>query len=561
MKLSEIKHGVGPIILDSPLECRYFCSVSHYMSKLALRTAVISVALAICLSIGGQAIAGDSSEGTMSSIDSEYVRPPAVAGSFYPGSPVELAKILAKYFHDAPKPNLAGKPLAIIAPHAGYVYSGEIAAKGYKILVGEDYSTVVVISPSHTTYFKGVSVFGGKAYSTPLGNIPVDRELTEKIVASGGPVALSDRGHYKGAGQSEHALEVQLPFLQVALGKFSLVAIVMGDQDLQTCTALGNAIGNAIGNRRDVLIVASSDLSHFHNQATASRLDSVVARDIKGYDVAQLFEDLDNQKAEACGGGPIITAMIAARELGASQATVTGQGDSGDAAGDKSSVVGYLSAVITSGGGEKIYDIGEDTGEEQKSDTIQQKPPGSGAEFGLSSEDKSMLLYIARDAIKSRLEGKEIYFPEKMSDALSLPLGAFVTLKKGDELRGCIGTFRSSEPLYHVVAEMARQAAFSDFRFDPVVKSEINAIDIEISVLTPMKRIYDTDSVEVGRDGLYIRRGNNSGVLLPQVPVEQGWDRTTFLDHTCLKAGLPSSSWKDERTELYIFQAEIFSER
>ncbi len=531
------------------------------MGKLSLRTAIIMMALANCLPFVGQAYAGDKIEVSMSSVDSEYVRPPAVAGSFYPGSPVELAKTLAKYFHDAPKPNLDGKPLAIIAPHAGYIYSGEIAARGYKILEGEEYKTVIVISPSHTTYFKGVSVFGGKAYSTPLGDVPIDRELTKKIASSGGPISFSDRGHYKGAGRSEHALEVQLPFLQVALGKFSLVALVMGDQDLQTCTALGESIGKAVGNRSDVLIVASSDLSHFHDQATATRLDSVVASDIKGYDFSKLSDDLENQKAEACGGGPIIAAMIAAREMGASQATVTGQGDSADAAGDKSSVVGYLSAVITAGGDEKVYDIGEKAQEKPKDNTDTQKSKGSAVEFGLSSDDRSILLCIARDAIKSHLEGKETYFPEKMSDALSLPLGAFVTLKKAEELRGCIGTFRASEPLYQIVAEMARQAAFSDFRFSPVVKDELNAIDIEISVLTPMKRIYDPDSVVVGRDGLYIRRGNYAGVLLPQVPVEQGWDRTTFLDHTCLKAGLSSSSWKDERTELYVFQAEIFGER
>jgi hypothetical protein len=221
--------------------------------------------------------------------------------------------------------------------------------------------------------------------------------------------------------------------------------------------------------------------------------------------------------------------------------------------------VGYLSAVIYKDGSEKVYEIKEE--KTASPSNMNAKDKGSAADFGLSSEDKKLLLSIARQAIKTRLEGKELVFPQKVTGALSLPLGAFVTLHEAGELRGCIGTFRPNTPLYQVVAEMARQAAFSDYRFHPISLDEINAIDIEISVLTPMKRLYNPDSVVVGRDGLYIIRGNDAGVLLPQVPVEQNWDRTAFLDHTCLKAGLPSSSWKNEQTEIYTFQAEIFGER
>jgi MEMO1 family protein len=503
------------------------------------------------------------SEVSMGSIDTTYIRPPAVAGSFYPGSPSDLAKMLAEFFHAAPKPQLAGKPLAIVAPHAGYIYSGAIAAKGYKILEGEDYNTVIVISPSHNEYFRGVSVFGGKAYSTPLGEISIDQELSQRIAEAGGHIAFSDQGHLRSASRSEHALEVQLPFLQTTLRKFNLVALVMGDQDFATCRALGQAIAKAIGTRDDVLIVASSDLSHFHDHAITVKLDSVIVQDIESFNFQQLSIDLENQKTEACGGGPIIAAMIAAQILGADSAKVTGLGDSGEATGDRASVVGYLSAVIYKGNGEKVYKIIEEEKapdfEEQTEET--QSDHTGAADFGLDPQGRKMLLSIARESIKARLEGKELVFPATMPDALKLPLGAFVTLQEAGELRGCIGTFHPNSPLYQVVAEMAWQAAFSDYRFRPLTKSEFEAIDIEISVLTPMKRIYDPDSVVVGRDGLYIRQGNNSGVLLPQVAVEQGWDRTTFLDHTCLKAGLPSSSWRSERTELYVFQADIFGER
>jgi MEMO1 family protein len=543
-------------ILDSTLECRYFQFWSRMIMK---RFAPLIFGMA--LAIGTNALGEDS----VGSIDTSYIRPPAVAGSFYPGSPAELAKMLAQFFHAAPKPQIAGKPLALIAPHAGYVYSGAIAARAYKFLEGEEYQTVIIIAPSHTAYFKGVSAFGGKAYSTPLGEVPIDKELTRKIIAAGGPIMLSDIGHLISSGQSEHALEVQLPFLQATLGKFNLVALIMGDQDPLTCTALGEAIARAVGKRDDVLIVASSDLSHFHDQATASKLDSIIARDIEQYDYQQLSDDLQSQKTEACGGGPIVAALIAAKEIGADSVKLTGFGDSGETSGDRSSVVGYLSAVVSqSGQTEKIHviDEAEDNPEIKSADSGKgYLEPASTAEFGLSESDKKLLLSIARQSIASRLEGKEFVLPANMPDAVCAPLGAFVTLQEGDELRGCIGTFHPNSPLYQVVTEMARQAAFSDYRFQPLTQNEFNRVDIEISVLTPMKRIYNSDSVVVGRDGLYIRRGNCSGVLLPQVPVEQGWDRTTFLDHTCLKAGLPSSSWKSDQTELYVFQAEIFGER
>jgi AmmeMemoRadiSam system protein A len=181
-------------------------------------------------------------------------------------------------------------------------------------------------------------------------------------------------------------------------------------------------------------------------------------------------------------------------------------------------------------------------------------------EFGLSAEDKKSLLKLARESIISAFEDKEPPYPQKVSEALNTELGAFVTLDIYGKLRGCIGTFHADEPLYRIVARMARQAAFSDPRFPPVERNEMEQVDIEISVLTPMKRIKDPMIVEVGRDGLFMTNGMRSGVLLPQVPVEYGWDKTRFLEQTCMKAGLNPEAWKDENTEIYTFQAEIFGE-
>lgn len=502
---------------------------------------VLFCALAPALAMGGD----------MSDSDTAYVRPAAVAGQFYPGSPSELAKTIAGLFSQSPKPKISGKPVAVISPHAGYVYSGPIAAKGYKILEGEEFSTVIVISPSHMVGFEGVSAFAGKAYTTPLGEIPIDRELTEKIASGSNVISVSNMAHLIGGMRSEHALEVQLPFLQTTLGKFRLVAMIMGDQEPETCGALGKAIADAIKGRDDVLIVASSDLSHFYDSKKAKKLDTVLIDDVKAFDSRKLEEDLAARKTEACGGGPIVAAMIAAKELGADSVEITGYGDSGDETGDKSSVVGYLSALIYKSGGSKAYNL--DTGEEEILNN-----PASGVQFGLSQADKEMLLGIAIQSITAELDNKDMLFSDGMSVPLNEKRGAFVTLTIGGRLRGCIGTFVADDPLYRTIARMATEAAFSDPRFSPVGKHELDSLDIEISVLTPMKRIYDPQAVEVGRDGLYIRQGMFSGVLLPQVPVEYGWDRAKFLEQTCLKAGLPPDAWKSGRAELYTFQAEIF---
>jgi AmmeMemoRadiSam system protein B/AmmeMemoRadiSam system protein A len=517
------------------------------------RTMSKVAAIALCLFALARwqtAIGGDEMNGS----DTTYVRPPAVAGAFYPGTATELAKMIATQLHAADKPVIEGRPLAIISPHAGYIYSGGIAAKGYKILEGETVATVIIISPSHAAYFPGVTAFDGKAYTTPLGEVEIDRELTKEIASGSNMIDLSNIGHVVSGARSEHALEVQLPFLQTTLGKFKLVALMMGDQDFKTCEALGKAIGEAVDGRDDVLIVASSDLSHFHDSQTAKRLDSMVIERVKTFDYRGLADDLAKHKSEACGGGPIAAAMIAAESLGGNSVEITGYGDSGDITGDKSNVVGYLSAIVYKSGESKVYDLDEGAVEDVHDN------PATGVEFGLTTDDKKILLNIARQAIAATLNDEKLPPPESITDGLIAKLGAFVTLNKDGTLRGCIGTFTASEPLYLTVARMAREAAFSDPRFDPVGKGELDSLHIEISVLTPMKKINDPESVEVGRDGLYIRQGYRSGVLLPQVPVEYGWDRMKFLQHTCLKAGLPTDAWKSEETELFVFQAEIFGE-
>lgn len=472
------------------------------------------------------------------------IRRPAVAGSFYPGSAGELAKTIARMMSEVDKVALENRPLGLIAPHAGYPYSGKVAAKAYKLLEGEEYDTVVIISPSHTVFFKGSSVYDGAGYQTPLGVVDKDFALADRI-ASINPslVYSSSMGHATGSTRGEHALEVHLPFLQIVLGNFKLVPIVMGDQEESSINALGETLAAAIKGT-NTLLVASTDLSHFHSEKTARTLDFAVQEAIEQFDPVGLTKVLNSGKGEACGGGPVAAIMMAAKRLGGERVQFLDYSTSGAVTGDFDEVVGYLSAAIVAGQKAKVVkkEIGM---------TAARPEPST----KLSDEDKQEIKQIARDAIEAKLLGQE-YGPTPVAK-FERKAGAFVTIKIGKDLRGCIGQILAREPLYKVVADMAVSAAFDDPRFPPLTATEFGKIDLEISILTPLQRVHDLDEIQVGRDGLMMKLDLHSGLLLPQVAAENNWDRTTFLEQTCLKAGLPKNSYRDRMCEIYKFTADI----
>ncbi|HWR81991.1 MAG TPA: AmmeMemoRadiSam system protein B [Candidatus Deferrimicrobium sp.] len=471
------------------------------------------------------------------------IRKAAVAGMFYPANPVELSKTIAQLFAETQKATLRGRPLALIVPHAGYPYSGRTAAAAYKLLEGEDFETVVVISPSHTVFFKGSSVYMGDGYETPLGTVETDKALSGKIAALHPSVYFSNMGHAGGATRGEHALEVQLPFLQIALGRFNLVAIVIGDQEEDSIKALGETLGTALRGT-NTLIVASSDLSHFHSEKVARRLDGAIRGAVEACDPDLLLTTLASGKGEACGGGPMAAAMIASKRLGATGSQFLHYTTSGEATGDFGEVVGYLSAAIVT---EKA-----DRADKSLMGSFRAQPINGAT----TREDRRKLLEIARDAIKAKLANQP-YEPPHVA-GLAGKKGAFVTLKIDGDLRGCIGQIRGTQPLYQTVAEMAVAAAFEDPRFAPLSQSEFERLEYEISVLSPLERVADFSTIKVGRDGLMIKLDYHSGLLLPQVAVEHAWDVTEFLEQTCLKAGLPKQSYKDRKAEVYKFSAEVF---
>jgi AmmeMemoRadiSam system protein B len=270
------------------------------------------------------------------------IRPSAIAGTWYPGSAPALRRTLDEYLDRVPAPTAQEEILGLVAPHAGYVYSGQVAAYAYRQVKGLEVDTVVVLSPIHRGYYTsaGALLTAVTAYATPLGDVPLNADLVGRL---DGLIRLRALG-----GDDEHSLEIQLPFLQVVLGVFDLVPIMMADQSLAFCRQLAGALAELIrGSDRRVLIVASSDLSHFHGYDAAVGLDQTALAYFEARDAEGLAGALSDGDTEACGGGPIMTALLACELLGADRARILHYANSGDVTGDLSRVVGYAAGVIT----------------------------------------------------------------------------------------------------------------------------------------------------------------------------------------------------------------------
>jgi len=315
----------------------------------------------------------------------DKIRQPAVAGAFYPADRAALGKMIDGFLSQANPP--AVKDLvAIISPHAGYIYSGGVAANSYALLKGRKIERVVVIAPSHYEMFDFVSIYDSTAYATPLGQIPVDREFAGRLAAMNPHIKLSDRGHAFSGEHGEHALEVQLPFLQRVLGQFKLVPIIMGAQDYDLCRVLGVSLAKLISGP-GTLIVASSDLSHYHPYDEAVSIDHKTLKAIEEWDYLNMARNFERRIWEACGGGPIVAAMIAAERLGANQAKLLKYANSGDVTGDRSAVVGYSAVALC------------------------KSPQPSQAEesFSLTAREKGRLLEIAKKSVETAVKEGKLY--------------------------------------------------------------------------------------------------------------------------------------------------------
>ncbi len=479
--------------------------------------------------------------------EQQKLRQAGVAGSFYPADAAQLTAMMDDMMSHASQPAISGKILAVVAPHAGYPYSGPVAAYTYAALKGRKYSRVVVIAPSHYEAFDFTSVYDGDGYVTPLGTIPVDKAFAQQLTKMSSSIRLSGRGHLATSKGAEHALEVQLPWLQHVLGSFALVPIIMGDQSYESSRALGMALAQLIqregssakSNAGDTLIVASSDLSHYHTYAEAEEMDHKTLNALQAWDYFSMSRNFDARVWEACGGAPIVAAMIAAEHMGANQAKLLHYANSGDVTGDRSHVVGYGAVALVKAPGQQAAE----------------KP------YSLSDREKDVLLTVARKSVESAVREQKAYDPGAIpDDALHQERGAFVTLKEAGDLRGCIGYTSAMKPLYLTVRDTAVLAALRDPRFRPVSTQELPKLQYEISVLSPLRHVLDVRQIVVGQHGLLMKSRTNEGLLLPQVPTEQHWDRTRFLEETCAKADLRPDCWKDEQTDIFMFTAVVFGE-
>lgn len=465
---------------------------------------------------------------------SEDVRKPAVAGAFYPGDKAELVRKVDGFLANAEKIDIKGRILALIAPHAGYDYSGQVAAYSFKQLEGTDFKKIIIISPSHYAAFDGISVYSKGSFETPLGLVKIDEALADKIMQKNKRFIFYPEAH-----QKEHAIEVELPFLQRAYKdkNFRIVPIAMGKPAASDIKVLSDALYDVID--KDTLLIVSVDLSHYYPYDKAVALDASGISAIEKLDADWLSRQIDNGDAEIDAPIAVLAMIMFANRSGA-KADVIKYANSGDVTGDRSRVVGYSSILVYA-----------PIGPEEKGEMIMKD------EY-LNKEEKKKLLEIARFSIIEAVTGKKQFYPNVTEEKLKENCGAFVTIKESNQLRGCIGYIQAVKPLYETVKDVAKSAAVNDYRFNPVGENELDNLELEISVLTPLKKIKDINEIEVGKHGLVMKNGLNSGLLLPQVATEYGWDRDTFLRETCRKAGLPQDAWKDESTEIYTFSAEVF---
>ena len=459
---------------------------------------------------------------------------PNVAGEFYPQNAKELSSMLDNMLNAA-DPTMIEKCgiLALICPHAGYEYSGKTAAYGYKLIKGFNYKTVVVIGPSHRYSFDGVSVYKNGIFMTPLGGIEVDTDFSQKLLSKEDDVFFDPL-----AFKNEHSIEVQLPFLQKTLSGFKIVPIVMGDCSLITCQKLAALLYRAIGRRKDVLVIASTDMYHGYSYQEAEKIDHLSLSAIERMDPEQLYYGLRKSELQLCGGLPVVTTLVLAKLAGYNKVELLKYTNSAQVTGKRISgiwTVGYGCLLITKNDKEKA--------------------------IMLNDSQKAKLLHIARSSIENYLKtGNKLTITET-DPALTQVAGAFVTLHRDNSLRGCIGNIIGKQPLYLTVRDMAIESATGDPRFSPVNLPELKDLKIEISVLTPPQRIDSADEIKLGTDGVIVKRGFQSGVFLPQVATETGWTKDEFLSNLCsAKAGLPADAWKDPKTELYTFTATVFSE-
>jgi MEMO1 family protein len=462
------------------------------------------------------------------------IRQPAVAGQFYPGDAKTLTAMIDSMLAAADAPALSGRLVGIQVPHAGYPFSGPTAAHAFRLLEGMDSVTVVMLGTSHHAMLDKAAVYARGSWHTPLGDVAIDEPLAKAILAQDKFLADMPEAHAQ-----EHSIEVEVPFLQRVMSSFKIVPIMLLQPTYAQCERVGMAIARAAKDKK-VLLLASSDLYHGDSYEDANRVDSTTVGLMAKFDPKAFHAAMERDEAQACGGSAIAAMMVAARELGANSAVVLAQTNSNDVIGERGGYcVGYSAVAFVASAQQKSGQSSDD----------------------LTETEQKSLLRIARSTLESHIRSGKVPEVKPLTPRLAEKRGAFVTLHERGELRGCIGYIEAVKPLYQAASDMAVAASTEDPRFPPVGVEELDNIDVEITVLSPMRQVPSPDSVVVGRHGVVIKKGAHSAVFLPQVPVEQGWNHDTYLSELCRKALLPRDAWKSPDARLYVFTGQVFGEK
>ncbi len=463
------------------------------------------------------------------------IKRPNVSGQFYTAEPQALSAQIEEFLQRADVAPVDKDIDIVIAPHAGYMYSGAVAAHGFKAASRKQYATIVILAPSHYVGFDGISVGQQDGFQTPLGVVNVDQEFVKRLIAEDEKFYFDPEPF-----EREHSLEVEIPFLQKTFANFKIVPVIMGQPSFALLEKFAASLNKIIGARKDVLIVVSTDLSHYHPDIKARMMDALAIKAIISFDAKAVWEGCQRRSAmEMCGFVPTTAALLYARQRGFTHAQMLRYANSGDVTGDRDGVVGYTSIII----------YGDPQNNEDKD--------------VLTPAQRKRLLDIARQTMDEYVRTGKILEFRETDPRLSREEGAFVTIHKQGRLRGCIGNILGRGPLYQTVRDMAIAAAAKDPRFDPVQTQELKDMDIEVSVLSKPRVIQNVDEIVLGKHGVIVSQGpGHQGVFLPQVATETGWSQEEFLNQLCAqKAGLAPDAWKNPKTKIEIFTAQVFGEK
>lgn len=473
-------------------------------------------------------------------------RLPVAAGRFYSADKETLTRDISRLFETCVRTPDAGKVRAIISPHAGYVYSGKVAASAFSAIDrNAGYKNIFIIGSSHVMAFSGASAYDVGDFITPLGKLQVNREITAKLKEE----KLFD--FPVNAHIQEHSLEVQMPFIQYYFRNTpKIVPIIIGTNNKKNIEKISQILKPWF--TPDNLFIISSDFSHYPSYKTAYEVDKTTADAILTGSPEKFLTTLERNSryddpglaTSMCGWTSGLVLLYLAQDNSNLEFMKIDYCNSGDSKyGDKNGVVGYNAIALV----------------EKK--TTDRKIENTTTELNFSEKEINQLIGLARDNIRSILNDKKEIRVDASSipENLKTPLGAFVTLKINGNLRGCIGRFMSSTPLYQVVLESSKSSAFEDPRFAPLTKDEFAKTNIEITVLGNMRKISDIGEIVLGRHGIYLKKDFRSGTLLPQVATENNWNVEEFLGHTARdKAGLGWDGWKT--AEIYIYEGKVIEE-